>query len=85
MTSFECQEVQSVYHGLFCIMFTYSVALVCEQTIPIERPPLVGEVSANFLRIEGWRVVGAADRFGRNLGFLDRSRYFFQVAPQLYS
>jgi hypothetical protein len=29
------------------------VALVREQTIPTERPPLVGEVSANFLRIEG--------------------------------
>jgi hypothetical protein len=25
-----------------------SVALVCERTIPIERPPLVGEFSANF-------------------------------------
>jgi hypothetical protein len=25
-----------------------SVALVCERTIPIERQPLVGEVSANF-------------------------------------
>jgi hypothetical protein len=25
-----------------------SVALVREQTIPTERPPLVGEVSANF-------------------------------------
>jgi hypothetical protein len=30
-----------------------SVALVREQTIPTERPPLVGEVSANFC---GWRV-----------------------------
>jgi hypothetical protein len=26
---------------------------VREQTIPTERPPLVGEVIANFLRIEG--------------------------------
>jgi hypothetical protein len=24
------------------------VALVCGRTIPIERPPFVGEVSANF-------------------------------------
>jgi non-homologous end joining protein Ku len=24
------------------------VTLVCEQTIPTEQPPLVGEVSANF-------------------------------------
>jgi hypothetical protein len=30
-----------------------SVALVRERTTPTERPPLVDEVSANFLRIEG--------------------------------
>jgi hypothetical protein len=29
-------------------MDTNSVALVRERTIPTERPPLVGEVSANF-------------------------------------
>jgi hypothetical protein len=28
-----------------------SVALVRERAIPAERPPLVGEVSANILRI----------------------------------
>jgi hypothetical protein len=28
------------------------MALVREQTIPTERPPLVGKVSANVLRIE---------------------------------
>jgi hypothetical protein len=39
-----------------------------------------------LLQTEGCRVVSAADPYGRNLGFLDRSRYiFFQVAPQLYS
>jgi hypothetical protein len=27
----------------------YTVALVSKRTIPTERPPLVGEVSANFL------------------------------------
>jgi hypothetical protein len=27
-----------------------SVALACEQMIPTERPPLVGEVNANFCR-----------------------------------
>jgi hypothetical protein len=32
------------------------------------------------------RVVSSTDPYGRNLGFLDQSRYlFFQVAPQLYS
>jgi hypothetical protein len=35
---------QSVYN---------SVAAVLEGTMPTERPPLFGEVSANFLRIEG--------------------------------
>jgi hypothetical protein len=32
---------------------TNSMALVRKQTIPTERPPLVGEVSANF---SGYRV-----------------------------
>jgi hypothetical protein len=32
------------------------------------------------------RLLRATDPYGRILGFLDRSRYFFyQVAPQLYS
>jgi hypothetical protein len=35
-----------------------------------ERPPLVGEVIANFC------VVSVTDPYGRILGFLDRSRYF---------
>jgi hypothetical protein len=62
------------------------VALVGERTIPTERPPLVGVVSANFLRIEC--VAWSAQRIPTvvNLGFLDRSRYFFlQVAPQFSS
>ena len=65
----------------------YSVALVRERTIPTEQPPPVGEVSANFLRIEGCHVVSATVPRGRfNLCSLDRSRYFFiQVAPQLTS
>jgi hypothetical protein len=59
------------------------MASVRKRTIPTERPPLVSEVSDNFLRIEcstwsTWRIP--------ILGFLDRSRYYFlQVAPQLYS
>jgi hypothetical protein len=32
---------------------TNSVVLVRKRTIPTERPPHVGEVSANFMRIEG--------------------------------
>jgi hypothetical protein len=37
------------------------MALVRARTIPAERPPLVGEVSVNFLRIEGCCVVSAAE------------------------
>jgi hypothetical protein len=34
----------------------------------------------------GCHVVSVTDPYGRNIGFLDQSRYFFfQVAPQLYS
>jgi hypothetical protein len=57
---------------------------VHERTIPTERPPLVGEVIANFLRIEGatwsaWRV-RPYSRFSRQEPLL-----FYQVPPQLYS
>jgi hypothetical protein len=38
--------------------------------MPTKQQPLVGDVSANFLRIEECRVVRASDPFGRNLGFL---------------
>jgi hypothetical protein len=47
------------------------MALVRERTIPTERPPLVGEVSANFC---GWRGVAGSVRripYGRNIGFQD--------------
>jgi hypothetical protein len=47
------------------------VALVCEQTIPTERTPLVGEVSAN-LADRGCHVVSVTDPYCRILGFLDR-------------
>ena len=42
-----------------------SVALVRERTILTERPPPVGEVSANFLRIEGCHVVSVTVPQGR--------------------
>jgi hypothetical protein len=63
-----------------------SVASVRKRTIPTERPPLVSEVSANFFVDRGCQVVSVTNPYGRILGFLDRSRYyFFQVASQLYS
>jgi hypothetical protein len=64
-----------------------SAAWVRERTIPTEteRPPLVGEVSADF-HDTGCHMVSVTNPYGRNLGFVDRSRYFFfQAAPQLYS
>jgi hypothetical protein len=39
-------------HAALSIKQINSVALACERSIPTERPPLVGEVSANVLRIE---------------------------------
>jgi hypothetical protein len=56
-----------------------SVAVVHKRTIPTERPPLVGEVSANFC--------GSAQRIPMtvNLSFLDRNCYFFiHVAPKFF-
>jgi hypothetical protein len=52
---------------------TNSVALVRERTIPTERPPLVGEVSANFCGKRGvaWSVRRIP--YGCNLGFLNRT------------
>jgi hypothetical protein len=48
---------------------TATLVLVRELTIPTARPPLVGEVSANFLRIQGGAAVSAAEPYGRNLGW----------------
>ena len=53
-----------------------SVALVRERTIPTERPPPVGEVSANFFADRG---VSRSQRNGSPrplICLLDRSRYF---------
>jgi hypothetical protein len=46
-----------------------SVALVCERTIPTELEPTFAD--------RGYRVVSAADPYGRNIDFLDRSRSFY--------
>jgi hypothetical protein len=63
-----------------------SVALAGRRTIPTERQPLVGEVSANFLRIEGVALSAQRTPTAVNLCFLGRSRYSsIQVAPQLSS
>ena len=51
-------------NDLTFICLINSVALVRERTIPTERPPPVGEVSANFLRVEGCHVVSATGPHG---------------------
>jgi hypothetical protein len=62
------------------------MASVRKRTIPVKRPPLVSEVSANFFVDRGCRVVSVMNPYDRILAFLDRSRYyFFQVPLQLYS
>jgi hypothetical protein len=63
-----------------------SVAVVRKRTIPTQRPPLVGEVSANLLRVEGVGWSAQRNPTAVNLGFLHRNSYFFiQIAPQLSS
>jgi hypothetical protein len=63
-----------------------SVAVVRKRTIPTERPPLVGEVSANLLRVDGSAWSAQRIPTAVNVGYLDRSRYILiQVAPQLSS
>jgi hypothetical protein len=62
-----------------------SVAWIRERTIFTERPPLSGEVSANF----SWRRVPRGSVDGSLLPYSRISRQepllFYQVAPQLYS
>jgi hypothetical protein len=55
-----------------------SVAWVLKLTMPAERQPLVGEVSAKFC---GWRETrGQYDEFyGHILGFLDRNQNFITL------
>jgi hypothetical protein len=62
-----------------------SMVWVRERTIPTERPPLVGEVTASFC---GWRVPrGQRDGSLRPYSRFSRQEplLFYQVAPQLYS
>jgi hypothetical protein len=54
-----------------------SMAVVRKQTIPTERPPLFGEISINLLRVEGFAWSAQQIPTAVNLGFLNRSRYFF--------
>jgi hypothetical protein len=69
-TATECR-LQSMYYN-------NSVTLVLDRTVRTERRRLYAKLVPTF--------VSATDPYGRNLGFLDRDRYyFFQASPQLYS
>jgi hypothetical protein len=69
------------------------VAVVLKRTIPTERPPLVGEISANLLQVEG--VAWSEQQIhlfhdkkiptAVNLGFLDRSRYSLKEVALILS
>jgi hypothetical protein len=62
-----------------------SVARIRERTISTELPQLVGEVSANVLKLEGCHVVSVTDPYGGISRFLDLSRQlFYQVPLQFY-
>jgi hypothetical protein len=50
--AFKCQCFRNTRHTVTAAIKKISVALVRERTIPTERPPLVGDVSAKLLRIE---------------------------------
>jgi len=78
----------ALLEALYIYIYIYiyklnSVALDRERTIPTERPPPVGEISANFC---GWRGVtwsGQRVPTAVNLCFLDlEPLLFIQVAPQ---
>jgi hypothetical protein len=62
---------------------TNSVALVCVRTIPTSDRRLTAKLVPTFAD-RGCRVISATDPHGRILGFLGWSRYFFQVALQLF-
>jgi hypothetical protein len=54
-------RLENKYEGTYHKTKLNSMVWVREWTIPTERPPPVGEVIANFLRIEGttwpaWRI-----------------------------
>jgi hypothetical protein len=54
--------------------------LVRKQTIPTDRPPLVGEIQCQPLWIEGCRVVRAADPHTVvNLSFLDGIMKYYNI------
>jgi hypothetical protein len=66
------QDGLKLYGTHQLLAYANSVALVREQTIPTERPPLVGEVSADFYGYRGVAWLVRRIPYGCNLGFQDR-------------
>ena len=70
-------------YPLKCYPKLNSVALVRERTIPTERPPPVGEVSANFCGERGVTWLAQRVPTAVNLCFVNLEPLFFiQVALQ---
>jgi hypothetical protein len=77
--------IKKILSDIYNAYKTNSMVWVRERTTPTERPPLVGEVIADFLWIEGAR--GQRDGSLRPYSRFSRQEplLFYQVAPQLYS
>jgi hypothetical protein len=76
ITRIKMRETENSKLFIFQLRKENSMVWGHERTIPTERPPLVGEVIANFF-VDRWcHVVSVTDSYGRILSFLDRSRYF---------
>jgi hypothetical protein len=87
------QPIEKTKYLLKCVWISYSAIVTKlnpwpESANELYRPrdrSLSGKLVPTFAD-RGFYVVGVTDLYGRNLGFVDRSPYFFfQVVPQLYS
>jgi hypothetical protein len=69
-----------------CFQILTPWLVVCKRNIPTERQPLVGEIFCQHLRIEGRRVVIAAEHSRPliSVSWTVAAIFFFQVAPHLW-
>jgi hypothetical protein len=71
--------------GLLIVIITPWLESSANELYLLSDHQLSAKLVPTFADI-GCRAVSSADPYGRNIRFLDRSRYFFyQVAPELYS
>jgi hypothetical protein len=71
--------VRTIYKGLVITRNKLRGLSPQARTIPTERPPLVGEVSANFSEQRASRCQRNEPPTVVNFGFLDQSRYFLEI------